>query len=176
MADGAVQSVSILSLYDLAGPPKLLDAVDIGFDQTTSFAQPTLLKLSDGTDILTTESSHSNSNQTYVITGLVMPRNDQWQKIDTIFTFNDRYCGVEDTETLSFSHTSRRSKAPDTLSAQVAVRTALTGDDCGEENQTLPKPQNKTIKVTYRWNARDARYVPDSNAFEKLARENETRF
>lgn len=38
------------------------------------------------------------------------------------------------------------------------------------------EPGSRTIPVTYRWDAAEQRYGPDTDAFEVLARENEARF
>lgn len=58
--------------------------------------------------------------------------------------------------------------------ATVTELTVAAGEECG--NATAPKPGSRTIPVTYRWDAAEQRYGPDTDAFEVLARENEARF
>ncbi len=60
------------------------------------------------------------------------------------------------------------------IHATVRETTAATDEDCGDD--TVPEPAERTISVTYRWDAARSRYLPDSDAFERLARENEQRF
>lgn len=52
--------------------------------------------------------------------------------------------------------------------------TSLSGEDCGEA--PVPEAGMHTIIVTYRWDVAEQRYLPDSDAFDVLARENEGRF
>lgn len=59
--------------------------------------------------------------------------------------------------------------------ATVTERTTLiTAEDCN--GRAVPGPGSRTITVTYRWVTAARRYMPDSDAFTILARENEERF
>lgn len=58
--------------------------------------------------------------------------------------------------------------------ATVTELTAPSGERCGAA--PVPEPGTRTITVTYRWDGGKQRYIPDSDAFDALARENEQRF
>jgi hypothetical protein len=46
--------------------------------------------------------------------------------------------------------------------------------DCGSEKP--PEAASRAVTVVYRWDEAQAKYVPDSDAFDKLAADNSKRF
>ena len=166
----------MLALFDVAGEPRLLDAATIAFNRWTSFAEPARLPVGTGEDLLVTRSTHFNSSQGYATTALILAHDDRLELVDTISTFDDRACGFERQQRLGIRHGAERPLS-DIVSHIVAVVTELTavsGEDCGDA--TVPQPGTRTIAVTYRWDVGERRYVPDSDAFDALASENESRF
>jgi hypothetical protein len=53
-----------------------------------------------------------------------------------------------------------------------AVVTHSGGDDCGPVH--MPKPQTRTFRASYHWNAAQRRYEGDGSAFERLAASTDT--
>ncbi|RWE75593.1 MAG: hypothetical protein EOS63_23575 [Mesorhizobium sp.] len=171
-AQDSAEGFAVLALYDLAGKPKLLDAVNVGTDQSTYFRDPGKLAIGPGEDALITMSTHFNSNQGYVSTILILVRNDRFEPIDQINTFDENVCAYKRTQDLSFQ--TRGSEKP-----YAAVRVTVTdatkpsGESCEEP---APKAVSHDISVTYHWNKKTSRYVADSDAFKRLSAENEKRF
>lgn len=167
-----VSDFVILALFDIVGDPRLVDAAHVGFNRFTSFLEPSRLSVGVADDLLTTKSTHSNSNQAYATTALIFAHDDRLELVDTISTFDDRACAYERTQRLDI-----RQGEGDPISDVVAVVTELTstaGENCGDT--AVPEPGTRTITVTFHWDAAEQRYIPDSDALDVLARENEQRF
>lgn len=166
-----VVGLAILALFDVTGEPKLLDAANVATGKSTSFFDPAWMRVGTGDDLLATVSSHHNSSQGYTHTNLILVRSDNLDLIDTIFTFNERLCGYERAQKLDV-----RQGTGEPVSDIVAVvteQTSATEERCSD---AASEPGTRTITVTYRWDVAGQRYVPDSDAFDVLARDNEGRF
>lgn len=172
-ADGA-EGLAVLALYEPGNAPALLDAVQVAFDRHTHFRAPVGPALNADDDLLLTVSTHSNSSQTYVTSAMVMVRAGRLQLVDTVFTFNNRGCGHERVQTPEFSAGANGGRGYADIVVRVTEATRLTDDAC--DGADLPEEEQRLIEVIYSWDDAAARFVPDSDALERLARENETRF
>lgn len=170
----SVAKYMALGLFNVSDTPTLVDVADVGFDQITYFQDPDRLSLGDGKDMVLTSSQHFNSSQGYVTTALILIRNDKLQLIDTVFTFNDRFCGFDRDETPEFHAGDRDGRTYSDIVATVTEVTKATDESCDGENP--PKPGKRTFTVTYRWDEAASAFKPDSDAFDVLAKENEGRF
>lgn len=171
-AQDSAEGFAVLALYDLTDKPKLLDAVNVGTDQSSYFRDPGKLAISPDDDALITMSTHFNSNQGYVGTILILVRNDRFEPIDQINTFDENVCAYRRTQDLSFQ--TRGGERPyGSIEVTVTDATKPSGESCEEE---APKAVSQDISVTYRWDDKASRYVRDSDAFEKLSAENAKRF
>ncbi len=167
-----VVGLAILALFDVADKPRLLDAANVATGNETSFLDPVRLAVGSGDDLLAIRSTHANSSQNYTTAALVLVRNDRLELVDMIFVFGERACAYERTQQLDL-----KQGAGEPFSDIVATVTDLTtpsGQDCDEA--APPGPGTRTITVTYHWGSAEQRYIPDSDAFDVLARENEERF
>jgi hypothetical protein len=167
-AEGA-QGYAPLALFDLAGQPKLLDVVNVASDRDTYFRDPARFAIADGDDVVETVSMHFNSNQSYAITELILLRGDRFEEIDSIPTLDDRDCGWEHTQQIGFEPRGATPYAD--IVATVTDALSPTGEAC---DTPPPPPFSRTVGVTYRWSG--SRYETDSDAFARLAEENEKRF
>ncbi|MDX8477115.1 hypothetical protein RFN28_01340 [Mesorhizobium sp. VK24D] len=171
-AEDSAEGFAVLALYDLAGKPRLLDAVNVGTDQNSYFRDPGKLAVGPGDDVLITMSTHFNSNQGYVSTILILVRGDRFEAIDQINTFDENVCAYKRTQDLSF-------QAPGGEKPYAAIRATVTdatvpsGESCEEP---APEAVSHDISVTYHWDNAESRYVGDSDAFERLSAENAKRF
>lgn len=161
----------VLALFDVAGEPRLLDAADVAFDRWTSFAEP-VRPVGAGDDLLVTQSTHFNSHQGYATAALIFLHDDRFELVDSISTLDDRACGFERTQRLSIQQGAGAPFAD--IEATVTELTVDSGEQCGDA--IVPEPGTRTFSVIYRWAAAEQRYIPDSNAFVMLERENEARF
>lgn len=167
-----VSNFVILALFDVADEPRLLDAANVAFDRYTSFLEPALLPVGIGDDLLAIRSTHFNSSQSYATTVLILARDDRLELVDTIFTFDDRTAAYERTQRLDIRH-----GAGEPFSDIMVAVTELTVATQEErKDAVLPESGSRIIAVTYRWDAAAHRYIPDSDAFDALARDNEQRF
>lgn len=167
-----VVGLAILALFDVTGEPRLLDAANVASGDYTYFLDPARLAVGSGDDLLAIGSTHANSGQSYTTVPLVLLRNDRLELVDTIHAFDERLCAYERTQLLDLQQ-SAQEPFPDVV-ATVTEVTTLSGDDCGEA--PVLEAGTRTIIVTYRWDVAEQRYLPDSDAFDALARENEERF
>ncbi|TPI71349.1 hypothetical protein FJ420_00140 [Mesorhizobium sp. B3-1-3] len=171
-AQDSAEGFAALAFYDITGKPKLLDAVNVGTDQSTYFRDPGKLAISPDDDALITMSTHFNSNQGYVGTILILVRDGRFEPIDQINTFDENVCAYKRTQDLSFQ-THAGDKPYSAIKVTVTDATKPSGESCEEP---APKAVSHDISVTYRWDAKASRYVKDSGAFEKLSAENAERF
>lgn len=171
-ASDSAEGFAILALYDLAGAPKLVDAANVAYDRNTSFGDPGRLPLGEGKDAVITMSTHFNSGQGYVTTVLILIRNDRLELIDSIFTFDEKFCSFTRVQQPSLRRVDRGGKTYGGIEVTVNETTASTGQDC--EGEKAPEPGTRTIAATYRWDGE--RFAADSDALGKLAEENAERF
>ncbi|TIQ34580.1 MAG: hypothetical protein E5X48_18260 [Mesorhizobium sp.] len=168
----SAEGFAVLALYDLTGKPRLLDAANVAVDRNTSFHEPRKVSIAAGDDAIVTMSTHFNSNQGYAGTMLIMVRNDRFQLIDAIYTFDENYCAYRRTQKLAFrSLGGHKPYAP--IKITVTDATVPSEESC---NEAPPKATSHDISVTYHWDKAKSRYVKNSDAFEKLSAENEKRF
>ena len=168
------QGVAVLALYDVSHDARLIDAVDVGFDQSTYFFDQGLMPVASGMDVILTMSSHFNSSQNYATHSMIMVRNDRLILIDTAFLFGDKTCAAEMQQTIRYTANPNAGKPYAPITVVVSEATSPTGQDCGEE--APPAAQNREFRVIYTWDAAAGRYGRDSDVLETLAKANEERF
>lgn len=163
---------AVLAFFDIGDEPRLLDAADVAAGRWTSFMDPARLPVGAGGDVLAVQSTHSNSSQAYANATLVLARGDRLEAVDAIHLLSDRACGFVRDQSLAVSQGTGTPFAD--IVATVTERTTVSQEECG--GGARPEPGTRTIAVTYRWDAATQRYTPDSDAFARLALENEKRF
>lgn len=168
------EGFAALALFDPAGKPPLLDAAQVAFDRSTYFRDPAGIPLGPDDDLVLTMSTHFNSQQGYVTTAMSFVRDGRLQLVDTVFTFDERVCGFERIQFPAFRAGERGDRPYADIVVTVTDETKLTGEGCGSAD--LPAAGVRTVEVTYRWDAAQMRFLPDSDALEALAREAEARF
>jgi hypothetical protein len=166
----SAEGFAVLALYDLAGKPRLLDAVNVAVDRSTYFRDPGKLPIGPSDDIIITLSTHFNSNQGYVSTPLILVRDDRFELIDMIYTFDENLCAYKRTQELAFQ-TVADGQPYAAIKATVTDATVPNGESCDD---AAPEASSRDIPVTYHWDG--AAYVKDSDALDKLAGENANRF
>jgi hypothetical protein len=166
---GAVESFTVLALYDVSAEPKLLDAVAVGFDRFTGLYEQGRMPVSARNDVILTASTHFNSSQGYRITAMILARGDRFELVHSLFTLDEKGCGYERRQVPAYD---ARPGAALFADIEVAVSDviALTGGDCGDE--PAPEPLSRVVRMIYRWHMSEKKYVPDGDALEKLEAEN----
>ncbi|MBZ9678195.1 hypothetical protein [Mesorhizobium sp. ES1-1] len=170
-ASDSAEGYAVLALYDIAAKPRLLDAVNVAVDRSTSFRDPGKIAVGAGEDVLIAMSTHFNSNQGYMATPLIMVRDDRFELIDMIYTFDENLCAYRRTQTIAFEPVADQPRAA--IRATVTDTTAPSDESCDE---AAPKASSHDISVTYHWDKKASRYLKNSDAFERLAAENANRF
>ncbi|TIX73924.1 MAG: hypothetical protein E5V25_04230 [Mesorhizobium sp.] len=166
----SAEGFAVLALYDLASRPRLLDAVNVAVDRSTYFRDPGKLPIGPSDDAIITLSTHFNSSQGYVSTPLILVRDDRFELIDMIYTFDESLCAYKRTQELAFQ-TIADGQPYAAIKATVTDATLPNGESCDEP---APEPSSRDISVTYHWNG--TAYVKGSDALDKLAGENANRF
>ncbi|MEO5759737.1 MAG: hypothetical protein ABIQ51_23110 [Mesorhizobium sp.] len=168
----SAEGFAALALYDISGKPTLLDVTNVAGDKWTSFVEPGKLPLSAADDALVTMSMHLNSEQNYVSMPLILVRNDRFELIDLIGTFNENLCAYKRMQDVGFQ-TIADGQPYAAIKVTVTDATVPNDQSCDD---APPKAASQAISVTYHWEAKTSHYVADSDAFEKLAVENAKRF
>ncbi|WP_192355881.1 hypothetical protein [Mesorhizobium mediterraneum] len=166
----SAEGFAVLALYDLAGKPRLLDAVNVAVDRSTYFRDPGKLPIGPSDDAIITLSTHFNSSQGYVSTPLILVRDDRFELIDMIYTFDESLCAYRRTQALAFQ-TVADGQPYAAIKATVADATVPNGESCDDP---APEASSRDISVTYHWDG--TAYVKGSDALDKLAGENANRF
>jgi hypothetical protein len=166
-SEGYVADAVLLVLFDLRAKPKVLDVVEVGDDQDTSFLseKPPAL-LAPGAPLILVSSSHGNTSRSFLSTEMIFIRGDRFQFIDRISAVGARSCAFERTRDPTF--TTVPAAAP-YRGVSVAVRQKITvthEDGCDE---TAPKPGISTYRAIYRWNGTTQRYATTSTAIKRLS-------
>jgi hypothetical protein len=168
----SAEGYAVLALYDITAKPALLDAVNVAVDRSTSFREPGKLSVDASDDVLITTSTHFNSSQGYVITPLIMVRDDKFELIDMIYTFDENLCAYSRKQDVALQ-TIADGQPYAAIKVTVTDATVLNGESCDD---TPPSPESHAISVTYHWDKKTSRYAKDSDALDKLAGENAKRF
>ncbi|RWC31933.1 hypothetical protein [Mesorhizobium sp.] len=168
----SAEGYAVLALYDITAKPKLLDAVNVALDRGTYFREPGKLSVGANDDVLITMSAHFNSDQNYVITPLIMIRDDKFELIDMIYTFDENLCAYSRKQDVAFQ-TIADGQPFAAIKVVVTDATVLNGESCDD---APPRPESHEISVTYHWDKKTSRYAKDSDALDKLAGENAKRF
>jgi hypothetical protein len=167
----SAEGYAVLALYDITAKPKLLATVNVAVDRSTYFREPNKLSVSPNDDVLITMSTHFNSSQGYVITPLIMVRNDRFELIDMIYTFDENLCAYKRTQNIAFQPIADQPYAA--IKVTVTDATVPNGESCDE---APPEASSQDISVTYHWDKKTSHYAKDSDAFERLSAENAKRF
>jgi hypothetical protein len=172
-SDGDVTEFTLLALFDMAEQPKLLDVIEVGGDRLTGFTDKPLLPLGRGSDLIVIDSDHFNSNEDFVGTEFLFVRNDRFQLIGSLFTFDERICASARTQLPIFRTSPDAGRSYRRVYVAVREKLALQDDsaDCGDEK--IPRPFTKTFHETYRWSARRQKFAVTSSDLKKLEREND---
>lgn len=165
---------AILALFDLSGEARLIDAANIAYDRSNYFRDPTTMAVADGTDVIATMSIHFNSSQSYIVTPVILIRNDRLELVDAITTFDDAHCNYTRNQTLDLKPVPAKDNAFAAIAATVTEIVKPSDQTCEDEDTAAAA--TRTFTVNYNWNAAASRYEPDSDAFEKLRAENEERY
>ncbi|AMJ61778.1 hypothetical protein AXW83_17005 [Bosea sp. PAMC 26642] len=165
---------ALLAVFDDGDLPKLLDAVDVGMDRLTGFVIPALVQIGKGDQAIVTRSQHFNSNESYARTALVFMRGARIVLVDTFSTYGVRFCGVEETQTLSFKGLASDRKRYKDVAVRVTHKRAVAAKQCAGEK---PRPPFvRAISAIYAWDGDKARFVPGSDAIKRLEKRNSEQF
>lgn len=170
----SAEGYAVLALFDLSGPPRLRDAVNVAHDRSTSFNEPAALTVAQDMTLVLSRSSHFNSNQSYVTTALLLVRDGRIEPVDTVFTFDETVCDFARLQAISFAATEPSGSTPADVDVTVTETTRPAEEPCGDG--PVPAASTRTIAATYAWNAAESRYRPSSDALLQLAAENAERF
>jgi len=168
----SAEGYAVLALYDITGKPTLLDAVNVAVDRSTYFREPGKLSVGANDDVLITMSTHFNSSQGYVITPLVMVRDDKFELVDMIYTFDENLCAYRRTQDVAFQ-TQADGQPYAAVKVTVTDATVTNDESCDE---AAPPASSQAVSATYHWDKKTSHYVKDSDVLEKLAGENAKRF
>lgn len=138
-SDGNVEEATVLGLYQLSPKPRLLDAVEVGNDQTTAMESKRPPMLAPGSPLIAVDSGHSNSNESFNSTELIFVHGDRLALLGNLVTFNQSFCAFERTQDATY----RALPAPGPYaSLQVTVRetTKLTGETGCTDQPAPEKP------------------------------------
>jgi hypothetical protein len=171
-SDEAVTEFTLLGLFDMADQPKLLDVVEVGTDRLTGFAGKPL-SLGRGSDLITIDSDHFNSNEDFVGTELVFVRHNRFQLIGSLFTFDVHLCASRRTQEPVITTATDPAARYRKIRLAVRERVTLLPDRDGCSGEKVPRPFRRTYHATYRWSAARKEFEVTAGDLNRLDRENQ---
>jgi hypothetical protein len=171
-SDEAVAEFVLLALFDMTDEPKLLDVVEVGRDRLTGFGTPALTPLGNGTDLINIDSDHFNSNEDFVVNELLFVRNDRFELVDSLFTFDVKMCAFSLTEEPSVSTRLARGERYRRILLNVREKREVMPDAASCDDKP-PRPFAQNYSTVYRWDAHRGRFVAISGNMKKLDAEND---
>jgi hypothetical protein len=171
-SDEAVTEFTLLGLFDLTDQPKLLDVVEVGTDRLTGFAGKPL-SLGRGSDLITIDSDHFNSNEDFVGTELVFVRHNRLQLIGSLFTFDVHLCASRRTQEPVITTATDPAARYRKIRLAVRERVILLPDRDGCSGEKVPRPFRRTYHATYRWSVARKEFEVTSSDLNRLDRENQ---
>jgi hypothetical protein len=171
-SDEAVAEFVLLALFDMTDEPKLLDVVEVGRDRLTGFGTPALTPLGNGTDLINIDSDHFNSNEDFVVNELLFVRNDRFELVDSLFTFDVKMCAFALTEEPSVSTRLARGERYRRILLNVREKREVMPDAASCDDKP-PRPFAQNYSTVYRWDAHRGRFVAISGNMKKLDAEND---
>jgi hypothetical protein len=171
-SDEAVAEFVLLALFDMTDKPKLLDVVEVGRDRLTGFGTPALTPLGNGTDLINIDSDHFNSNEDFVVNELLFVRNNRFDLVDSLFTFNVKMCAFALTEEPSVSTRLARGERYRRILLNVREKREVMPDAASCDDKP-PRPFAQNYSTVYRWDAHRGRFVAISGNMKKLDAEND---
>lgn len=176
-SDGAVAEFTLLALFDLAEHPKLLDVVEVGTDRLTGFTDKPVLPLAQGaerkSDLIVIDSDHFNSNEDFVGTELLLVRNDRFELVGVLFTFDAKLCASMRQQLPAIATRPDLSRRYRQIRVAVHETVTLQSDKTGCSGEKVPRPFTRTYHAIYRWNAHREKFEITSSDLKRLDRENE---
>lgn len=165
----------ILAVFDEEGrTPTLLDAVDVGLDRVTNFAEQALVRIGERDNAILTTSQHFNAGENYTWTALIFLRGGKLSLVDRFLAYSTQTCTLQETQAFSFKTRPEVSNAP-----YYAITVTMTdnGTPVQEacDDGTTPAPYARSVTATYRWDADKARFLADSDAVQRLQDQTGTR-
>jgi hypothetical protein len=171
-SDEAVTEFTLLGLFDMSDRPKLLDVVEVGTDRLTGFAGAPL-PLGHGSDLIVVDSDHFNSNEDFVGTELMFVRDDRFQLIGSLFTFDDHLCASRRTQAPAVTTHADAGRRYRQIHLAVHERVTLLADRAGCSGEKIPRPVNRTYQAVYRWNEGRKIFEVTASDLNRLDRENQ---
>jgi hypothetical protein len=150
---------------------KLLDVVEVGTDRLTGFVGKPLA-LGQGSDLIVIDSDHFNSNEDFVGTEWLFVRNDRFQLVGSVSTFNARICTFRLTQSPAITTGPDNGSGYRQVHLAVRERLTLQPDRADCSGEKIPRPLRTTFHATYRWNAVRETFQITSSDLKNLDREN----
>lgn len=167
------EPIAALALFDISADPVLVDVKDVAADRFSSFAEPAILTVGQGHDLILVSNSHGNAGQYYDAITIVDVVGGELQMVDVVLTLDDQACGGSETQTAEFSSVPMSAGRGD-FEVSVTDVIVASEEDCGSAEPYQP---GETIyRVTYRWDAAAGRYVAQGDGWAELDDLNGERF
>lgn len=167
------ESFTALALIEAGPEPRVLDFVDVSWDRFTDFPASPLLDLSADDQAVLIHNSHSNSNQSYDSTQILFVHGGKIRLAGSVSAFSDWSCSFRHLQTASFEVVADPGARYAAIRASVLDELSATGFDCEEQS---PSPFSRTVSAAFRWDGAGGAFVADSDALDKLAREDGDRY
>jgi hypothetical protein len=166
--------ISALALFDIAGAPRLVDVVDIGFDRQSGFAVPPTLKVGAGHELMLAHNSHGNTGQYYSAITLIDLEDGALTMIDQVMTLSDMGCQGSRTQYVDYQALMPENPGRGDFTVSVRDEIAPPEEPC--EGVEPYAPGETSYAVTYRWDAAAGHYAAEGDGWAALNELNSQRY
>ncbi|CAN7424237.1 hypothetical protein LJR030_004374 [Rhizobium sp. LjRoot30] len=166
-AEGVAEQPAMLAVFDMSETPKFLDAVDVGMDRFTGFAQVPKLGIGDNSEALAIYSEHFNAGEVFGATALTFLHEGKLRLVDAVSTYGLQLCATRTSQTVSFAGTAEKQATPYyAIVVTIDDRRETTGEPC--DDQPVPEPFDNKVSTTYHWDAGASAFVAGDDAIKTL--------
>jgi hypothetical protein len=162
---GFGESVAVLAVYP-ENAPAPTDVAEVQTDRE-SYLNDKLVALG-GDDAFAVFNPHLNAGEDYNLTSLFHLRNGRLRRVDEIATYAARAanCALSSRQALHWDVAASPTPMPPIVADVETVRAPaeIAKEDCPQRKVAERRTHERT---TYRWNARQARYVKEGTATAK---------
>ena len=156
---------ALLAAYDMAGAPRLLDAVDGGMDRMLSFGDSVDLGAATG---FTLTGSHFNAGESYVSTDIGFVHDGRLTPIASQLAYGVQVCSFAMAQTLAVTAQDDPPAPYRAVSVAVTQTVTPSGEDCGESEPAPPPAGSATYADVYHWDGAAGAYAAATNERAKL--------
>lgn len=173
---GDVQDApTLLMAFSADAEPKLIDALDVALDKTTSFGLPEPVAIGPEDQAVLTTSRHTDGDVTYLADALLFMHDGKFEPVILVPRLEKVGCGFQWTQPIRIEAQKPAKPGPySDIKLTVTDTGALLENNC--EQSRGEAPFSKEYSALFQWDAKTASFIADTSELDDLKDLTSTRF